>query len=459
MDGMVLDNGLEAAPDRAGPAALSPLSEPPSQLAPLPAPLKVGVLVDLTLTPDAGGHVKCWERIAEAAVEFPERIDLTVHFNSPDRSAPLSRIELSPSVRYVLMPPVFSTSRLLRQVPDHTDLGLWHPRLARMLPNYDVIHTTDAFFCYARTATRFARKGGVPVVSSIHTNTPEYARITVDNLLRNAFGEGVVYRLTSRRLGLPRRVSRVLERRLHRHLGQVTLAMASYAGDKSGDWHCGVSLRRGFDRARFSPRHRDRGWLEERFGVPAGHFVVIYAGKLNSGKNVPLLGPAIELALRMTAQAGAPPIHLFCAGKGDERDALAARLGDAVTLPGVVSQEELARAYASADLFAFPSMIDEAGNVGVEALASGLPALFAAGSGVASRMADCAAVQVLPGDAPERWAAAIAALAAAPRRCRELGALGRAYIDAKVPSWGQVVVEDLLPVWQQAAAARWTSRG
>ena len=31
-------------------------------------PLKVGVLVDLALTPEAGGHVKCWQRLAEAAV-------------------------------------------------------------------------------------------------------------------------------------------------------------------------------------------------------------------------------------------------------------------------------------------------------------------------------------------------------------------------------------------------------
>jgi glycosyltransferase involved in cell wall biosynthesis len=216
-------------------------------------------------------------------------------------------------------------------------------------------------------------------------------------------------------------------------------------------------LRRGFDRELFNPERRDRAWLERRFGVPPGHFVVMYAGKINHGKNVPLLAPAIELARRMAARAGGAPIHLFCAGKGDERDALAARLGDAVTLPGVLPQEELARAYASVDLFAFPSVIDEAGNVGLEALASGLPALFASGCGVAARTADCAAVQVLPGDAPDRWATAIAALAAAPERCRELGALARAYIEANVPSWGQVVAEDLLPVWRQAAMARWTN--
>src|ERR1051326_2402413 len=104
----------------------------------LPAPraagarLKIGVLVDLTLTAEAGGHVKCWQRLAEAATLHPDLIELTVHFNGPERQV----IELSPTVRYVLLPPVWSTARLLRQVPDHTDLGLWHRRLVPFLDGY-----------------------------------------------------------------------------------------------------------------------------------------------------------------------------------------------------------------------------------------------------------------------------------------------------------------------------------
>jgi glycosyltransferase involved in cell wall biosynthesis len=414
------------------------------------APLKVGVLVDLTYSTHAGGHVKCWERIAEAAVDCGDRLDLTVHFNGP---AP-RRIELSPSVRYVLMPPVLSTRRFVRRVPDHTDLAPWHPRLARTLAQYDVIHTTDAFFCYARTATRFSRRTGVPVVSSIHTNTPEYARITVDTMLTQMLGEGAAYRLASGRLDLPNRVSRLLERRLQRHLGRVTAAMAGYGDGANGhviNGHCGVSLRRGVDRALFTPEKRDRAWLAARFGVSPDQFVVMYAGKLNTGKNVPLLIPAIERA----RQSGLP-IHLVCAGAGDQKDFLAARLGAAATLPGQLTQDELARTYASADLFAFPSAIDEAANVTMEALACGLPALLAAGSGAASRMADCPSVRILPPDVPEAWAAAMVELAAKPERCRTLGLAARAYAETELPSWLEVVTEDLLPVWQAAAKARWT---
>ena len=431
MDGAVIEGKIE-------PARFAGLS---------PSPLKVGVLVDLMWSQDAGGHVKCWERIAEAATGFGDRLDLTVHFNGPA----LQRIDLSPSVRYVLLPPVLSTKRLVRGVPDHTDLAPWHPGLARMLTDYDVIHTTDAFFCYARTATRFSNRSGVPVVSSIHTNTPEYARITMDHLLGRWLGDGAAYRLASQGLDLPGVVSRRLQRRLQRHLGQVTMAMASYGGeDAAADWHCGVSLRRGLDRALFSPAGRDRAWLATRFGLPPGQFVAIYAGKLNTGKNVHLLSPAVAEARRRGL-----PIHLLCPGKGDLHDSLLAQLRGAVTLPGVLGQDELARALASSDLFLFPSTIDESGNAAVEALAAGLPALLAAGSGVAARMANCPAVRVLPGDDAPAWAATIAEFAADPARGRELGAMARAYIEAEVPSWEEVVNEYLLPVWQQAAARRW----
>ena len=416
-------------------------------------PLKVGVLVDLTLSEEAGGHVKCWQRLAEAAVDYPDSLDLTVHFSGREAR----RIELSPGVRYVLLPPVLSTARLVREVPDHTDLAPWHPRLARALVDYDVIHTTDAFFCYARTARRFARRRGTPIVSSIHTNTPEYARITTATLLRRTLGTGLAYRAANDLLALPDRVSAVLDRRLANHLARVTSAMASYGGDVDAryrdrhcnrhcDRYCGVSLRRGLDRALFDPARRDRAWLDERFGLPAGRLVAMYAGKLNSGKNVPLLIPIVARLHELGV-----PIHLFCAGSGPELASLEAALGPLMTAAGPLDQNELARIYASADLFLFPSMIDESGNAAVEALASGLPSLLAAGSGVATRMALCAGLRVLPGDQAAPWAAAIAELAAAPAQRAAMSRAARAFVTATVPSWSRVLAEDLLPVWQAAA--------
>src|SRR5690348_11665153 len=115
-------------------------------------PIAVGVLVDLARRADSGGHVKCWERLAEAAADLPG-LDLTVHFAGPGCGSE----NIAGNVRFVSEKPVFSTARLgflLGEVPDDADLAPWHPRLAQALPRYDVVHTTDAFFAYAKTALR-----------------------------------------------------------------------------------------------------------------------------------------------------------------------------------------------------------------------------------------------------------------------------------------------------------------
>ena len=413
-------------------------------------PLKIGVLVDLEYAPAAGGHVKCWQRLAEAAVDMPDALDLTVHFHGPEKR----EMPLSPSVRYTLMPPVFSTARLMRRphFPDHTDIAPWHPHLARTLPRYDVIHTTDAFFCYTRTAARFARSHGIPVVHSIHTNTPEYARITVKKALQRGLGTGLAYRAASDYLGIPHWVGWFLERRLAKHLASVTAVVGSLVGESGASHargHHEIVIRRGLDRSLFSPARRDRAWLERRFRSCRGDMIAVYAGKLNAGKNVPLLAPIIQ-----AARARGAAVHLICAGEGAERAQLQAALGPASTFAGPLTQHELARIYASADLFLFPSEIDEFGSAAQEALACGLPVLAARGSGFASRMADCLAVRVLPGDNPELWATAIADLASAPQRRRALGLVARAYVEARVPSWGEVLEQDLLPVWRAAAQSR-----
>jgi len=401
-------------------------------------PLKAGVLVDLMLTPDAGGHVKYWQRIAEAAARFPGLIDLTVHFNGREPGC----AELATNVRYVLLPPVFSTARLMRNIPDHTDLGLRHRGLLRHLPDYEVLHTTDAFFCYSRTATRFARRNGVPIVSSVHTNTPEYARITAHKLL----GSPLIHRLACDVLHLPDFFKLAMQRRLRRHLRDAASALDSHSGLLPRRAHWALSLRRGLDRNLFAPHRRDRAWLEQRFGLPPDHLILMYAGKLDAGKNVGLLAPVVEALRAADVRA-----HLLCAGEGGERAALEAALGPVLACAGVLDQAELARAYASADLFLFPSAIDECGNAALEALASGLPALLAAGSGVAGIMAECPGARVLPGNQSEPWVAAILDLAQNPERRAEMGRAARVHIERHIPSWAEVLLEDLLPVWQAAA--------
>ncbi|MFH0939574.1 MAG: hypothetical protein V1899_09890, partial [Planctomycetota bacterium] len=65
-----------------------------------PSPIKVAVLVNLIHSQTAGGHVKCWERFAKAAMRRAECLDMTIHFMGDKETI----VPLAPNVRYHLHP-------------------------------------------------------------------------------------------------------------------------------------------------------------------------------------------------------------------------------------------------------------------------------------------------------------------------------------------------------------------
>lgn len=208
-------------------------------------------------------------------------------------------------------------------------------------------------------------------------------------------------------------------------------------------------LRRGIDRRLFNPARRDRAWLAATYGVPADRAVVMFAGRVNRGKNVLLLADAVSILA-----ARGVPVHLFCAGEGDQRRAIGERLGEHASLPGPLAPNELAQVYASADLFALPSEIEESANVVPEALASGLPVLVAAEGGMARMLVEGETGLALPGRDAAAWADAIEALIGDPERRRAMALAARHYAETSLPSWEEVLAEDLLPRWRAAASLR-----
>ena len=118
---------------------------------------------------------------------------------------------------------------------------------------------------------------------------------------------------------------------------------------------------RGVDLKRFDPAHRQDGLLP-------GEINVLYAGRLSKEKGVDLLADAFLEARRRD-----PRTHLSLAGGGPEEALLRARLGEHATFLGWLSGDDLARAYASADVFLFASSTETFGQVVLEAQASGLP--------------------------------------------------------------------------------------
>ena len=93
---------------------------------------------------------------------------------------------------------------------------------------------------------------------------------------------------------------------------------------------------------------------------------ILYSGRITQEKGIELLAEAFTLA-----RAQEPRLHLLLAGGGPEQERLRERLGEHASFLGWLEGDELARAYADADIFLFPSATDTFGQVILEAQASG----------------------------------------------------------------------------------------
>ncbi|MDE3131084.1 MAG: glycosyltransferase [Acidobacteriota bacterium] len=144
---------------------------------------------------------------------------------------------------------------------------------------------------------------------------------------------------------------------------------------------------RGVDLTRFDPALRDEALLP-------GPINVLYVGRLTSEKGVELLADAFQ-----QAHALDPRLHLVLTGGGPEEQALRARLGQEATFLGWQYGAELARIYASADVFMFASSTDTFGQVLLEAQASGLPVVAVAEGGPLSLIDDGETGLLAPADA------------------------------------------------------------
>jgi glycosyltransferase involved in cell wall biosynthesis/predicted metal-dependent phosphoesterase TrpH len=133
-------------------------------------------------------------------------------------------------------------------------------------------------------------------------------------------------------------------------------------------------LPRGLDTELFHPARRDSAFFE-KFGASNGEVRLLYVGRISREKDLDVLADAY----RQLRKEGVP-VQLFVVGHGPYSEALAKSLPDAF-FTGYLRGTELATAYASADIFVFPSTTDTFGNVILEAQASGLPVVVSDSGG------------------------------------------------------------------------------
>jgi len=255
--------------------------------------------------------------------------------------------------------PVFGTPGLPLPMYPELRILLPPPKFKHVLERFqpDVMHVADPMLLGA-AAIFWAQRLDIPVVSSYHTNLATY--------------------LPYFHLGALTQPTWAYRRFLHQHC-RVTLCPSP---STANELECKGFSRlqvwpRGVDAALFSPRHRSDEWRQRVTSNPVGK-VILYVGRLSYEKNLDAL-----LAAFKTIESETPDAHLVLVGDGPARQELERALaGRRAFFTGYLRGEALAAAYASADLFAFPSTTETFGQAVLEAMASGLPVVAFDAEGV-----------------------------------------------------------------------------
>jgi glycosyltransferase involved in cell wall biosynthesis len=200
---------------------------------------------------------------------------------------------------------------------------------------------------------------------------------------------------------------------------------------------------RGVDTDLFRPERRSDE-LRRAWRAGEDRPVLLYVGRLSREKGLlRLAGISAHLQRRGLDH------RLVFVGDGPLRRELTEACPDAVFL-GALGRAAVARAFASADIFVFPSTTDTAGNVVLEAQASGLPVVVSASGGPKENLVPDRSGLICGGDVAE-WAATVSQLLMEPQARHRMGAAARAY--ALRRQWGTALAP-LYETYRTAGATR-----
>lgn len=253
-----------------------------------------------------------------------------------------------------------------------------------------------------------AKSLGLPTVGIYHTDFPQYVRILTDD----SFMETLTWNY------------------MHWFHSQLDLLYVNSEDYRKCWIERGIPaerlriLPRGLDTRLFDPAKRDRGFWASR-GLGEGEVGMLFVGRVSKEKNLDVLVSALR---RMPADG--PRVRPLIVGDGPYMAEMRRLLGDAI-FTGYLGGEELARAYASADMFVFPSTTDTFGNVILEAQASGIPVVVSDVGGPRDLVGHGVDGMITRGLDADDLAAAIKMLAADDGLRRRMGAAGRSRVEGR----------------------------
>ncbi|OIJ65563.1 glycosyltransferase family 4 protein [Streptomyces mangrovisoli] len=266
----------------------------------------------------------------------------------------------------------------------------------------DVVHLASPFVLGVRGMAAAARLG-VPAVAVYQTDLAGYARTYM------GAGEAVAWR----------RIRSV-------HAAAARTLAPSTAARRDLEAHGIPRVRlwpRGVDTVRFRPEHRDAALRREL--APNGELIVGYVGRLAPEKQVELLAGV----------CGLEGVKVVVVGDGPSRPGLAEALPGAVFL-GRRTGDELARIFASLDVFAHTGPFETFCQTVQEAMASGVPVVAPAVGGPLDLVAHGRTGLLVPPRDADAVRDAVRSLAADPALRTAYGAAGRAMVEGR--TWAAV---------------------
>ena len=270
---------------------------------------------------------------------------------------------------------------------------------------------------------RYAVQHGLPLVTSFHTDFPQYAR---------DYGLGILAPLVWRWLQHFHRPSRMI----HTPGVAVRDELVRRGLRNTVVWGRGVDARH------FHPSRRQAGWRRWMAGGD-DTVIVLHVGRLAPEKNLRVLVDAWRRAHRCLG----PRATFVIAGEGPE-GRYVARQAPFARQVGFVDRDTLAELYASADLCVLPSRTETCGLVALEAMASGLPVIAANAGGLAESVRHEENGLLIPAQDARGFGHAIVALALDAERRRALAVGARRTAEGR-----DVLLEDRELLRQYAALA------
>ncbi|MGW6014706.1 glycosyltransferase family 4 protein [Streptomyces sp. NPDC055210] len=309
------------------------------------------VIVTESFPPDVNGVAHCALQTARHLVERGHTPVVVAPATSPKLSTPSERAGASFGTASESLAPCPVVRIPSLPLPGYPQVRVALPsrRVAAAITAHraDIVHLASPFVLGVRGMAAAGRLG-IPAVAVYQTDLAGYARTYIST------GEATAWRRI-----------RSVHAAADRTLAPSTAALHDLEA------HGVPRVRlwpRGVDTVRFRPQHRDDALRREL--APNGELIVGYVGRLAPEKQIELLAGA----------CGLPGVRVVVVGDGPSRPSLDQALPGAVFL-GRRTGDELARIFASLDVFVHTGPFETFCQTVQEAMASGVPVVAPAAGG------------------------------------------------------------------------------